>query len=204
MTTFHFLRNQQKKEDNLPNLCLADFIAPKESGIADYIGTFAVTAGLGVKEWAGHFEQELDDYHSILIKVLADRLAEAFAEHLHEQVRKQFWGYSQEENIPLTGLLREEYTGIRPAPGYPACPEHSEKRIFFDLMEVEKQIDITLTESFAMYPAASVSGYYFAHPLSQYFNLGRIGKDQVSDYAKRKNIGFERAEKLLHHNLNYQ
>jgi 5-methyltetrahydrofolate--homocysteine methyltransferase len=203
LTTLRFLRNQQQKEAPAPNLSLSDFIAPKETGITDYIGSFAVTAGLGVKEWVGYFEQDLDDYHAILLKILADRLAEAFAEKIHQEVRRDFWGYAASETLDVPDMLKEQYQGIRPAPGYPACPEHSEKRVLFNLMQVEKHIDITLTESFAMYPAASVCGYYFSHPLAQYFNLGRIGKDQVADYAKRKNISFERAEKLLAQNLNY-
>ncbi|MDP1622896.1 MAG: methionine synthase [Bacteroidales bacterium] len=203
LTTFHFLRNQQLKDDGQPNLCLADFIAPKDSGFIDYIGGFAVTAGLGVEEWVTRFEQELDDYNAILIKILADRMAEAFAELMHERVRKEFWGYVKDERLDVTAMIREKYQGIRPAPGYPACPEHSEKRILFDLLEAEKQVNIQLTENYAMYPAASVSGFYFSHPLSQYFNLGRISKDQLIDYAKRKSFSFEHAEKLLNTNLNF-
>jgi len=203
LTTFRFLRNQQEKEAGKPNFCLADFIAPLETGIIDYIGGFAVTAGLGVEEWAMNFEKELDDYNAILIKILADRLAEAFAERMHERVRKEFWGFAKKENLEITEMIREEYQGIRPAPGYPACPEHSEKRPLFDLLEADKQVDIQLTENFAMYPGASVSGFYFAHPKSQYFNLGRISKDQIADYSKRKNISFEKAEKFLASNLNY-
>jgi 5-methyltetrahydrofolate--homocysteine methyltransferase len=200
---FHFLRNQQKKEDGTPNLCLSDFIAPKEKNITDYIGFFAVTAGLGLEEWVGHFESQMDDYSAILFKILADRLAEAFAERMHELVRKEYWGYAADEDLGITGMLKEEYLGIRPAPGYPACPEHSEKRAIFDLLDVEKQAGITLTENYSMYPAASVSGYYFAHPQSRYFAIGRIGKDQVMDYAKRKNLPAEQVEKLLNVNLNY-
>jgi len=203
IATLHFLRNQQHKEADMPNLCLADFIAPKETDILDYIGGFAVTAGLGVEEWVSHFEQELDDYNALLIKILADRLAEAFAEHMHLRVRKEFWGYSKEENLDVLSLIREDYQGIRPAPGYPSCPDHSEKRLLFDLLEADKQIGIQLTENFAMYPGASVSGFYFSHPQSQYFNLGRISKDQVNDYAKRKNISFDHALSLLNTNLNF-
>jgi 5-methyltetrahydrofolate--homocysteine methyltransferase len=202
-TTLHFLRNQQQKEEAQPNLCLADFIAPKETGIPDYIGGFAVTAGLGVEEWVSVYEQQLDDYNAILIKILADRLAEAFAEKLHQMVRKEYWGYDPAENLDITQMLRDEYRGIRPAPGYPACPDHSEKQPLFDLLTVCRHIDISLTETYMMYPAASVSGYYFSHPESRYFNLGKIGRDQVSEYAKRKNISFERAEKHLGQNLNY-
>ena len=203
LTVFRFLRNQQKKTDNAPNLCLADFIAPKDSGVPDYIGGFAVTAGLGVEEWASMFEQDLDDYSAIMVKILADRLAEAFAEHMHQRVRKEFWAYMKEEELDVTSMIREEYQGIRPAPGYPACPEHSEKRVLFDLLAADTRVDIKLTENFAMYPAASVSGYYFSNPFSQYFNLGKISHDQVADYARRKGLSIEKAEKLLHTNLNY-
>ncbi|MEI6456893.1 MAG: methionine synthase [bacterium] len=203
LATFRFLRNQQQKEPGQLNLSLADFIAPRESGIADYIGCFAVTAGLGVEEWVSQYEQELDDYNAIMIKILADRLAEAFAEKMHELVRKDFWGYAHGEDLQVHDMIREAYQGIRPAPGYPACPEHSEKRVIFDLLKADKQVDIKLTENFAMYPGASVSGYYFSHPGSQYFSLGRISKDQVNDYAKRKSISFEMAEKFLATNLNY-
>jgi 5-methyltetrahydrofolate--homocysteine methyltransferase len=203
LVTFRFLRNQQEKEPGQPNLCLADFVAPKKSGITDYIGGFAVTAGLGVEEWVAIYEKEFDDYNAIMIKILADRLAEAFAELMHERVRKEFWGYATSEKLGVEAMIREEYQGIRPAPGYPACPEHSEKRTLFDLLEADKKLDIQLTENYSMYPGASVSGFYFAHPQSQYFNLGRISKDQVIAYAKRKNISIELAEKFLNTNLNY-
>jgi 5-methyltetrahydrofolate--homocysteine methyltransferase len=203
LQTFRFLRNQQKKAPGQPNLNLADFVAPKESGFVDYMGGFAVTAGLGVEEWVGVYEKELDDYNAIMIKILADRLAEAFAEMMHQRVRKEFWGYASAEQIDIPSMIREEYQGIRPAPGYPACPEHSEKRVLFDLLEADQQIGIHLTENYAMFPGASVSGFYFSHPQAQYFNLGRISKDQVIDYARRKNISVERAEKLLNTNLNY-
>ena len=203
VTTFRFLRNQQLKEPGQPNLCLADYVAPKESGILDYMGGFAVTAGLGVEEWVNQYEQELDDYNAILIKILADRLAEAFAELMHLRVRREFWGYAKDEQLDVFSLIREEYQGIRPAPGYPACPEHSEKRALFDLLDAEKNANIQLTENYAMYPGASVSGFYFSHPLAQYFNLGRISKDQLVDYAKRKSFSFEHAEKLLNTNLNF-
>jgi len=204
LAIFRFLRNQQQKSGNLPNLSLADFIAPRESGINDYLGGFAVTAGKGLEQWTEKFEKELDDYNSILIKVLADRLAEAFAELLHERVRKEFWGYAKGENLKPEDLLKEKYKGIRPAPGYPACPDHSEKRVLFDLLEAEQKPGIKLTENFAMYPAASVSGYYFAHPLSQYFNVGKIGKDQAEDYARRKKVNLAQIEKWLNVNLNYK
>jgi len=203
LTTFRFLRNQQQKEPGQPNLCLADYIAPKESGKVDYMGGFAVTAGIGADECAALYEKELDDYRAILLKILADRLAEAFAELLHHRVRTEFWGYAKDEQLDIYSMIREEYQGIRPAPGYPACPEHSEKRTLFDLLDAGKQTGIQLTENFAMYPGASVSGYYFSHPLSQYFNLGRISKDQVIDYAVRKNFSREETEKLLNTNLNY-
>ncbi len=201
LTTFHFLRNQEKKEEGIPNLSLSDFIAPQDSVNNDYIGFFAVTAGLGIEHWVDYFEKQLDDYRAIMLKFLADRLAEAFAERLHERVRKEFWGYSGGENISLPQMLNEEYDGIRPAPGYPACPEHSEKRALFDLLEVEKNAGITLTENYAMYPAASVCGYYFSHPFSKYFNLGKISEEQVKDYARRKMISLEAAKKLLRQNL---
>ncbi|MFC2101604.1 methionine synthase [Bacteroidota bacterium] len=203
VTTLHFLRNQELKESGKPNLCLADFVAPKETGQVDYIGGFVVTAGLGVKEWVQQYEQELDDYQAILIKVLADRLAEAFAEKLHHQVRKEFWGFGRDEDLEIQAILREGYQGIRPAPGYPACPDHSEKEQLFELLAVDKNIDVRLTENFAMYPAASVCGYYFSHPESRYFNLGKINKDQVSDYSRRKGITTDRIEKLLNTVLNY-
>lgn len=203
LATFHFLRNQQLKEDESPNLCLADIIAPVESGRMDYIGGFAVTAGLNIEKGLALYERQHDDYKSIMLKILADRLAEAFAELLHRRVRKEFWGYAADEDLDLPALLNDQYTGIRPAPGYPACPEHSEKRILFDLLHAEEIAGITLTESYMMVPAASVCGYYFAHPFARYFNLGRIGRDQVKDYALRKNIDFQAAEKLLNQNLNY-
>ena len=198
----HFLRNQEDKEGGAPNLSLADFVTPAATGKTDYLGLFAVTAGLGVEKWVKHFEEQHDDYYAIMIKVLADRLAEAFAELLHARVRKEFWGYDSAEDLPLDAMLHEEYQGIRPAPGYPACPEHSEKRVIFDLLGAE-ETGITLTETYAMHPAASVSGYYFAHPQAQYFAVGRIGRDQVADYASRKNLPVEEVEKLLASNLNY-
>jgi 5-methyltetrahydrofolate--homocysteine methyltransferase len=203
ITTLHFIRNQQKKLDNAPNRCLADFIAPKDSGILDYIGCFAVTSGLGIEEWVTYYEQKLDDYNAIQMKILSDRLAEAFAEKLHQMVRKEFWGYAPDENLDIPSILKEEYRGIRPAPGYPACPDHSEKKLLFDLMDVEKNVGIKLTENYAMYPAASVSGYYFAHPDSHYFTTAKISRDQVADYAKRKNYSIEQVEKFLNFILNY-
>ncbi len=199
----HTLRTQTKKSDNLPNLALADFIAPKESGMTDWIGAFAVTAGIGTGELVKKFETDHDDYNSIMVKALADRLAEAFAEHLHELVRKKYWGYSPEEEFKNDDLIKEQYQGIRPAPGYPAQPDHTEKTIIFDLLDVEKNTSIRLTENLAMYPAASVSGLYFAHPEAKYFNVGKIEKDQVIDYHKRKGMSLEETEKWLGPILNY-
>jgi 5-methyltetrahydrofolate--homocysteine methyltransferase len=204
LTTFHFLRNQQQKEAGMPNLCLSDFVASRVSGVQDYLGLFAVTAGIGADEEAVRFERELDDYRAIMVKILADRLAEAFAERLHEMVRKSFWGYASDENLDVPDMIRETYTGIRPAPGYPACPEHSEKEVLFNFLDVTGSAGIHLTENFAMYPGASVCGYYFAHPESRYFNLGKIGADQVTDYAQRKNLTEPQVEKLLSIHLNYR
>jgi 5-methyltetrahydrofolate--homocysteine methyltransferase len=201
---FHFLRNQETKEANTPNLCLADFIAPKESNIIDYIGCFAVTAGAGIEKTVKYYEENNDDYNAIMVKVLADRLAEAFAELLHHKVRKEYWAYAEGERLGIDEILTESYSGIRPAAGYPACPDHTEKRIIFDLMEAEKNTGIKLTENFAMYPAASVSGWYFANDRSKYFNLGKISKDQIAEYAERKEMTIEEAEKWLFTNLNYK
>ncbi|MBI9033409.1 MAG: methionine synthase, partial [Bacteroidales bacterium] len=203
VTTFEFLRNQQKKEDALPNLCLTDFIAPKETGLTDYMGGFVVTAGLNIEKWTSEYEKDNDDYSSIMLKILADRLAEAFAELLHHQVRSTHWGYSPNEEFNIQQFLKENYQGIRPAPGYPACPEHSEKTKLFKLLDAEKNTKVKLTESFAMYPAASVCGFYFAHPDAQYFAIGKIAKDQVIDYARRKKISIEESERLLQINLGY-
>jgi 5-methyltetrahydrofolate--homocysteine methyltransferase len=199
----HTLRSQTPKSDGLPNLALADFIAPKESGKKDYIGAFAVTAGIGIEPIIEQYEKEHDDYNSIMVKALADRLAEAFAEHLHELVRKKYWAYSPEEEFSNEELIKESYNGIRPAPGYPAQPDHTEKKIIFDLLDVEKNSGIKLTENLAMYPAASVSGLFFAHPQSKYFNVGKIGKDQVLDYHRRKGMSLEEVEKWLGPILNY-
>jgi len=163
-----------------------------------------VTAGLGIEKWIKYYEDQNDDYKSIMLKILADRLAEAFAELLHEKVRKEYWGYDKTENLGISLLLKEEYTGIRPAPGYPACPEHSEKRILFDMLNAEEHTGIHLTDNYMMVPGASVSGFYFAHPQSKYFNVSKISKDQVLDYAFRKNITISETEKWLSFNLNYQ
>lgn len=203
LDSLHFLRNQERKPQGFPNLCLSDFVAPANSGIKDFMGGFAVTAGHGIEERLEYFESHHDDYSAIMLKILADRFAEAFAEHLHLRVRKEFWAYAPDENLTLAQILKEEYQGIRPAPGYPACPEHSEKITLFNLMDATRHTGIRLTESFMMVPAASVSGYYFAHPSSQYFAVGKIGRDQVEDYAARKDISLQEAEKLLGTHLNY-
>ncbi len=203
LTTLHTLRQQTEKTNNQPNLALADFIAPRESGVKDYIGAFAVTAGLGSNKLVEKYEKDHDDYNSIMVKALADRLAEAFAEHLHERVRKEFWGYSDDESLTNEELIKEKYIGIRPAAGYPAQPDHTEKPIIFELLNVEENAGITLTESYAMNPPASVSGLYFAHPDSKYFNVGKIGKDQVLDYHKRKGMSIEETERWLRPILNY-
>lgn len=201
--TLHFLRQQNKKAQNLPNFSLADFIAPADSGKQDYIGLFAVTAGIGLEKLIEKYKAANDDYSEIMTKALADRLAEAFAERLHERVRKEFWGYAQDENLENEQLIAEKYQGIRPAPGYPACPDHTEKRTIFEILEAEREAGIKLTESCAMYPAASVSGYYFSHPESKYFGLGKIEKDQVEDYAARKGMKVEEIERWLAPNLSY-
>jgi 5-methyltetrahydrofolate--homocysteine methyltransferase len=197
ITVFHTLRQQSVKTAGQPNLALADFIAPKDSGLIDYIGAFAVTAGIGIEKLIEQFEKNHDDYNSIMVKALADRLAEAFAEHLHELVRKEYWGYSPGEKFSNEELIKEKYIGIRPAPGYPAQPDHTEKIILFELLDVENKAGIKLTESLAMYPAASVSGLYFAHPESKYFNVGKIDKDQVLDYHRRKGMSVEEIERWL-------
>jgi len=198
-----FLRQQVDKPADRPDFCLADFIAPQDSGKQDWIGGFAVTAGIGIEEHVARFEADHDDYNAILLKALADRFAEAFAERLHERVRREFWGYAAEESLGNNALIDEEYRGIRPAPGYPACPEHSEKATLFRLLDAERNADVRLTESFAMYPAAAVSGYYFSHPQSQYFVVGRVSKQQVEDYAKRKGASLAQAERWLASNLDY-
>jgi len=203
LTTLHTLRQQTERSNNQPNLALADFIAPRESGIKDYIGAFAVTAGQGADKLVKQYEADHDDYNSIMVKALADRLAEAFAEHLHERVRKEFWGYSEDEKLINEELIKEKYIGIRPAAGYPAQPDHTEKPTIFKLLDVEKNAGITLTETYAMTPPASVSGLYFAHPESKYFNVGKIGKDQVLDYHKRKGMSIEETERWLRPILNY-
>ncbi len=203
ITNFHFLRQQGKKGKGIPNLSLADFIAPKSSGRQDYMGAFAVTAGIGIEVLLDQYKKDHDDYKGIMVKALADRLAEAFAELMHEKIRTELWGFAATENFSNEELIKEKYQGIRPAPGYPACPDHTEKQILFNLLEVEKNTGISLTESYAMYPAAAVSGFYFAHPESRYFGLGKIKKDQVEDYAVRKNMPVNKIEKWLAPNLSY-
>ena len=198
---FLTLRQQLKKREGKTNVALADFIAPKTSGKPDHIGAFCVTAGFGTAELAKQYEEANDDYNAIMVKALADRLAEAYAEYLHEQVRRQHWGYAAEEQLDNEALIKESYKGIRPAPGYPACPDHLEKNTIWELLKVEENIGVSLTESLAMWPAASVSGYYFAHPEAHYFGVGKITQDQVKSFAERKNIAVEEAEKWLRPNL---
>jgi len=202
LMTIHTLRQQSEKPQGQPNLALADYVAPQDSGRTDHIGAFAVTAGIGLDELCLKFDKDHDDYNSIMSKALADRLAEAFAEYLHKQAREA-WGYGKGEKLTSEDLIREKYRGIRPAPGYPACPDHTEKRLLFDLLQVEQRAGITLTESFAMLPVASVSGFYFAHPEAKYFSVGKIGKDQVEDYARRKGRDLRSIERWLSPNLNY-
>ncbi|MCK8516222.1 methionine synthase [Methylonatrum kenyense] len=204
LITLHQLRQQTERPAGRPNQCLADFIAPKDSGKADHIGAFAVTAGIGIDEHIARFEADHDDYNSILLKALADRLAEAFAERLHERVRKEFWGYQADEALSNQDLIKERYQGIRPAAGYPACPDHTEKDLIWELLEVEQRIGLRLTESRAMVPTAAVSGLYFAHPESRYFGLGRIYQDQVEDYARRKGMSRREIERWLAPNLGYE
>ncbi|MBA4381089.1 MAG: methionine synthase [Sideroxydans sp.] len=201
--TWHNLRQQTKKPADIPNYCLADYIAPKTSGVKDYIGGFAVTTGLGIDARVAEFEKQNDDYSAIMLKALADRLAEAFAEHLHLRVRREFWGYAADETLSNDDIIAEKYRGIRPAPGYPACPEHSEKAPLFELLQAPRNAGITLTDSFAMLPTAAVSGFYFSHPQAQYFATGKVDKDQVADYAKRKGWTVEEAERWLAPVLSY-
>ena len=202
--TLHHLRQQSDKVSGKPNYSLADFIAPKASQTPDYIGAFAVTAGLGAEEQARAYRDAGDDYNAIMVQALADRLAEAFAEYLHEQVRKQYWGYQADESLSNEELIKEKYVGIRPAPGYPACPEHTEKATLFKLLDAEVNAGMSLTEHFAMWPAASVSGFYYSLPQSTYFNVGKLDKDQVESYAARKGWDMRMAEKWLSPNLGYE
>jgi 5-methyltetrahydrofolate--homocysteine methyltransferase len=202
--TLHQLRQQTAGRDGSPRKSLADFVAPKETGLRDYVGAFAVTAGLGAAEKIAEFKKAYDDYSAILLEALADRLAEAFAERLHERVRREFWAYAPDESLRNDALIGEQYRGIRPAPGYPACPEHTEKQTIWQLLDVEANTGIELTESMAMWPGAAVSGLYFSHPRSRYFNVGRIGRDQVEDYARRKGWTLPEAERWLSANLGYR
>ena len=199
--TLHTLRQQMAREQGRPNLALADFIAPP--GVEDYIGGFVVTAGIGEDKHIKKFEAAKDDYSAILLRALADRLAEAFAERMHERVRKDYWGYAADEHFSNDQLIKEAYRGIRPAPGYPAQPEHSEKGTLFKLLDAEAKIGVKLTESYAMWPGSSVSGFYYAHPESRYFGVGKIERDQVEDYARRKNWTLQEAERWLAPILNY-
>jgi 5-methyltetrahydrofolate--homocysteine methyltransferase len=203
LTTVHTLRQQGKKSGTRPHFALADFVAPKESGVADYFGGFAVSTGFGVDELAAEYEAKHDDYNAIMVKALADRFAEAFAERMHERVRKEFWGYAADEDLDNTALIGEKYQGIRPAPGYPACPDHTEKATLWELLDAEKATGIVLTESFAMHPGAAVSGWYFWHPEARYFGVGKIGRDQVEEYAMRKNMDMATVERWLSPNLGY-
>ena len=199
--TVRTLRQQLKKKDGIPSIALADFIAPKESGIEDYIGAFCVSTGFGTAELAAAYEKDHDDYNSIMIKALADRFAEAFAEYLHQNVRKEHWGYSNDEKLTNEDLIKESYIGIRPAPGYPACPDHLEKLTIWDLLSVKETIGVELTDSLAMWPAASVSGLYFANENAKYFGVGKITMEQVEDFANRKNMDVALAKKWLNPNL---
>jgi len=204
LTTLRFLRQQKGKPEGQPHECLADYIAPRSSGVADYIGAFAVTAGIGIEEHVARFEHAHDDYSSITLKALADRLAEACAEHFHEKVRRELWGYSVRETLTNEQLIHEEYRGIRPAPGYPACPDHTEKAKLWQLLEVERNTGMRLTDSYAMYPTAAVSGWYIAHPQSHYFAVGKVDREQVEDYARRKGMTLEDAQRWLAPNLGYE
>ncbi|MGD8593577.1 MAG: methionine synthase [Gammaproteobacteria bacterium] len=204
LMTLHNLRQQQEKPPGKPNRCLSDYVAPKQSGLKDYIGAFAVTAGIGIEEHIRRFEQAHDDHSAILLKALADRLAEAFAELMHVKVRTRYWGYAPEEALNNDALIHEKYRGIRPAPGYPACPDHTEKALLWELLDVEDNTGISLTDSFAMYPAASVSGFYFSHPGAKYFALGKINRDQVASYAQRKSMSVAEMERWLAPNLGYE
>jgi 5-methyltetrahydrofolate--homocysteine methyltransferase len=201
--TLHTLRQQNEKPEGQANQALADFIAPRESGVADYLGAFAVTTGIGIEGLLDEFGRDHDDYSAIMTKALADRLAEALAEALHKKAREE-WGYGRDEGLSNDELIRERYRGIRPAPGYPACPDHSEKRLLFDLLQAERRAGIRLTETFAMFPAAAVSGFYFSHPEARYFTVGRLDRDQVLDYARRKGLPLADVERWLSPNLNYE
>ena len=194
------LRQQNARPEGKPNYCLADFVAPADSGVRDYVGAFAVTAGLSLERKVAEFEGKRDDYSALMVKALADRLAEAFAEWLHARVRRELWGYAADEDLDNAALIREEYRGIRPAPGYPACPDHAVKGPLFALLEAER-LGMKVTESFAMLPAASVSGFYLAHPESRYFAVGKIGDDQLGDFAARGGLSIDEARRRLGANL---
>ena len=204
LTTLHNLRMQMERNGQQANFCLSDFVAPVESGKADWLGAFAVSAGFGIEAHMQAFRAQHDDYSAIMLEALCDRFAEALAERMHERVRKEFWGYAAAETLDNDAMIAEQYQGIRPAPGYPACPDHTEKGTLWQLLDVEAQIGMKITESFAMYPAASVSGWYFSHPESRYFGIGRIARDQVEDYAKRKGMTLEEAERWLAPVLGYE
>ena len=203
LATFHGLRQQLSKRDGRPNTCLSDFVAPAETGIADYVGGFVVTAGLEEVRIAERFERANDDYRAILVKALADRIAEAFAERMHERVRREFWGYAPDEHYSPAELASEPYDGIRPAPGYPSQPDHTEKTQLFDLLKAERRIGVKLTESYAMWPGSSVSGLYLAHPQAHYFGVAKVERDQVEDYALRKGMDIREVERWLGPILNY-
>jgi len=204
LATLRNLRQQGEHREGVPNRSLGDFVAPKVTGLRDYVGGFAVTTGLGIHDRIMEFKKDLDDYSAILLESLADRLAEAFAERLHERVRKEFWGYVPNERLDNESLIKEKYEGIRPAPGYPACPEHTEKQTLWELLNVTENAGIELTDSMAMWPGAAVSGWYYSHPQSQYFVVGRLGKDQIQDYADRKGWTLAESERWLSPNLGYQ
>jgi 5-methyltetrahydrofolate--homocysteine methyltransferase len=201
--TWHSLRQQNEKPAGNPNLCLADFVAPRDSGVADWVGGFAVMAGGGIDARVADYEAKHDDFSAIMLKAIADRLAEAFAEHLHHRVRTEFWGYAAGEKLSNEELIAEKYAGIRPAPGYPACPDHTEKGPLFELLDAPNTANMTLTESFAMLPTAAVSGFYLSHPEARYFAVGKIERDQVADYAHRKGMDLAACERWLAPVLNY-
>src|SRR5262249_13056123 len=203
LATFYTLRQQMQKPEGEPEYALADFIAPRDTGLADYLGAFAVTAGIGAAELAARFERAHDDYNAIMSKALADRFAEALAEWMHKQARDA-WGFGRDENLSVEDLLRERYRGIRPAPGYPASPDHTEKATLFALLDAERATGIRLTENFAMIPPASICGLYFSHPESRYFAVGKIGRDQVLDYQRRKGLELRAVERWLGPHLNYE
>jgi 5-methyltetrahydrofolate--homocysteine methyltransferase len=204
LTRFHFLRQQMVKPADRFNHCLADYVAPKHTGVADYLGAFAVTAGIGIDERVAAYEAKHDDYNAIMLKALADRLAEALAELMHQRVRTDWWAYARDEKLDAAELIAEHYRGIRPAPGYPACPDHTEKGLLFELLGATKNAGIELTESFAMLPAAAVSGFYFSHPEARYFAVARVDRDQVEDYALRRGVPIAEAERWLASNLAYE